>query len=407
MELGVKGHEQILGLLPVGVTVWEATSDDPGDLLLHYANDAASAESRREMRLCEGKTMREAFAPALEGDAFWPRTYQRACVEQQHAVIEAPFSLDGPQGTFRVRITPVGHRCSVVICENVTEARSQDLLHRRVIENLLEGVVVLDDEGRILDANPAAERLARVSLVDALGRRLEELDIDVFDEAGRRLTPETAPSSRARRGEAMEGVPLRFVYADGDELWVSVSATSLAEEGKGYGAVTTLVDMTERHSREQRFRFEAEHDHLTGLANRRTFDRALHRAVENRRRAQDSENGLAVVIFDLDDFKPLNDRFGHGHGDRVLVTAAARLQAACRGGDLVARIGGDEFVALLTGLRDPVEAAEAFCIRARETLADASISASAGTACFPNDGDTPEELLAAADRAMYAVKATR
>lgn len=155
----------------------------------------------------------------------------------------------------------------------------------------------------------------------------------------------------------------------------------------------------------------AMHDALTGLPNRRYLSEWLRTALAG---AQRAARELYVIYFDLDGFKAVNDRFGHEAGDRVLQATATRLRDALRAADFVARMGGDEFVAVLPNGPPPV-AVDAIVDRIREQLAlspipelqDGEVSASIGKALFPRDGDTPEELLAAADSAMFEVKQER
>jgi diguanylate cyclase (GGDEF)-like protein len=156
-----------------------------------------------------------------------------------------------------------------------------------------------------------------------------------------------------------------------------------------------------------RITFQALHDELTGLANRAQFTDALRRAVRS---------GRAATLFyiDLDGFKPVNDRFGHDVGDRLLIAVGERLRGCTRAHDAVARLGGDEFAVLISDQAAPEDAdrvnerlaaafAAPFAIDG-ETLA---IGASIGRAAFPHDADGAVELLSAADAAMYAAKQGR
>lgn len=167
-----------------------------------------------------------------------------------------------------------------------------------------------------------------------------------------------------------------------------------------------------RHREEAR---RARRDPLTGLPNRLALEEHLSQAIARARRRG---RNLLVALFDLDGFKPVNDRFGHATGDVLLQMLASRLRASLRDGDVLCRLGGDEFVLVMEALGDaPCEAA-ASALRARllpplqspVTLADGQevkVTASLGTACFPAQGDTPEALLRQADAAMYRDKQRR
>ena len=153
----------------------------------------------------------------------------------------------------------------------------------------------------------------------------------------------------------------------------------------------------------------ANHDSLTGLPNRRLLFELLQKSFDIAAR-----NGtkVGIVFIDLDDFKPINDRFGHLSGDSVLIEIARRFQAAMRSSDTVARVGGDEFIVVLTNVHD-----RAMVGHATEKLAEAtsrpitvregatcSVGLSMGVSVFPDDGSSIEELLGKADAAMYVVK---
>ena len=152
----------------------------------------------------------------------------------------------------------------------------------------------------------------------------------------------------------------------------------------------------------------AQHDPLTGLANRRRLSDALYQALNQ---ANDSRSEGALLLIDLDHFKPVNDRCGHETGDRLLQEVARRLLACAGVDDTVARLGGDEFVLLLPPAQTHAQV-ETLAARLLTTLRQPvdtpagrhNISASIGIAYLPHDGHTPEELLKAADLAMYCAK---
>jgi diguanylate cyclase (GGDEF)-like protein len=171
---------------------------------------------------------------------------------------------------------------------------------------------------------------------------------------------------------------------------------------------TSILRMREQQREEAR---KAMHDALTSLPNRRYLVEWLTMALAAARRGGQP---LAILYFDLDGFKSVNDRFGHEAGDRVLQTTAARLRRTLRTSDFVARLGGDEFVAVLPDVTS-VPVVSMLIARLQSELvkapiaevADGAVSASIGTAWFPQDGDTVDALLGAADHAMYEAKQSR
>jgi len=155
-------------------------------------------------------------------------------------------------------------------------------------------------------------------------------------------------------------------------------------------------------------RRQASTDELTGLPNRRWFDRELRRAIDHARVAGDE---LALLVIDLDHFKELNDTLGHHAGDRVLAQLGPRIRTALRSGDQVARLGGDEFAVVLPGEGAAEGAGERIAAALSERFSvegiDLQIAASIGVALFPHHGDDAETLLQRADVAMYQAKARR
>lgn len=270
-------------------------------------------------------------------------------------------------------------------------------LHRRVVEELRDPIVVLDTAGSIVEANPAARR----KLDD--GRRL------VGREVGDVLP--LAPMHALLIGRATSAeVALR------DRTW-HVRATLLhADEHSGRNLVLVLRDITERLAAENellRVKLEMERlahtDPLTGLANRRFFMQRLHEEIERTRR---HGHPLSVMLLDLDLFKQVNDTHGHDTGDRVLVGIAATIQRLKRSSDVAARFGGEEFALLLpetdregaARLADRMRRGIAETRTAHATGSPVAVTTSIGIATIHREGSGLDDLLVRADRALYRAK---
>jgi diguanylate cyclase len=271
-----------------------------------------------------------------------------------------------------------------------------------VLDLLPDAVCVVDAEGHFLFVNARFEPVFGYTAAELRGLRTFDL---IHPED---LLPTMASVDQVMGGEPQRHFRNRYLHKDGHSVDIQWSARWLPEYGVRIGVGR---EVTELRRAEQALEHLATHDPLTGLPNRHRLQRDLQSALAH---ATQTGEPLAVLYVDLDGFKAANDRGGHDAGDRLLREVAERLQQGLRQGDLVARVGGDEFVALLHGCRD-VEAARAVAdsVRARLRLpfsmADGlfRLDASVGIACFPADGADPDTLLAHADRAMYAAKRTR
>ena len=201
----------------------------------------------------------------------------------------------------------------------------------------------------------------------------------------------------------------RIVLPDGDVRWVHEEGKDFSdEEGKPIRRQGTVHDITERKLAEQNINFLATHDPLTKLPNRTLLMDRINQAksVANR-----NKNKFAVLFFDLDNFKPINDQFGHGAGDAILCEVAKRCKQVVRDADTIARFGGDEFVVVLHALKEPsaVKAvAEKIINNVMQPITidgtELTIGCSIGIAIYPDDALEAEELISRADVAMYRAK---
>lgn len=269
--------------------------------------------------------------------------------------------------------------------------------YRLIVERSPDAILIEVDE-KIVFANPAARNLFRESDEHKLlGRSLASLI--------RRSSSESAALLLVADPETeTEEVALRL---DGSAFEVSVHRLALIYRGQP--AIQMLArDISNRKKLEYQLAYQATHDALTGAINRTALLDHLSDAIVYAKR-----NSLAVWVafIDLDRFKFINDRFGHRSGDQVLRGISQRLRAALRSNDILGRYGGDEFIAVLRGGPEAEMSAETLerimCAVAEPVKIDGHtmrVNCSVGVAVFPQDGDTPEQLMEQADAAMYRAK---
>lgn len=349
-----------------------------------------------------------------EGVALFRANFRRFVEEGRMGPLE--FDLKGRQGELRrvsVMATAVTDdtgqfvRSRSVMFDISELYRVRTEMHRlnreqeAMLDNELVGIAKVRDR-RTLWANEALFRMLGYTSAELVGQSTR---LWYQDEATYRQLGEAAyPMLRQGRHYRTQ---LQMTRKGGQTIWVDISGTLLSEETGE--SMWMLLDITDLKQNQLHLESLASHDGLTGLPNRMLLQDRLQQGISQ---CQRLGCRLAVCFLDLDGFKTVNDEHGHGAGDHLLRVIASRLQTCVRGHDTVARLGGDEFVLLLSNLRDRAEC-ETILQRVLDLVAvpvpaagdvDLRVTGSIGVALFPEDGATPELLMARADGAMYQAK---
>ena len=286
---------------------------------------------------------------------------------------------------------------------DLQRAREELRLAAQVFSAASESIVVVDPALNVVSVNPAFGELLGLHADEAIGQRLHAF---VLNENGRAGEREIRSALKAR-GQWTGEVWCRRRNGSGFPCWLSLSAVR-DREGQIAHCVAILSDITERKAAQARFEFLAHHDPLTLLPNRLLLRERIEQSIA---RAARSDAALAVLFLDLDEFKRVNDTFGHQTGDAVLREIGRRLLRCVRNTDTVCRYGGDEFVIALTELNDTSYLPEiAHKIRhdvqlpIRLQAGEVCLTCSVGTALYPLEGRDYDALMARADAAMYSTK---
>ncbi|HEX8961662.1 MAG TPA: EAL domain-containing protein [Rhodocyclaceae bacterium] len=287
--------------------------------------------------------------------------------------------------------------------DRVRERTAKLRLAASVFENTSEGVVVTDEQARIVSVNMAFTEITGYTAAEAIGQKPSLLRSEHHGPEFYR----TMWADLLEKGRWQGEIWNRRKSGEAFLEWLTINRIPAAD-GMPCSYVSVFNDITEQRRKDEHIRHLAFHDPLTGLPNRALLTDRLQHAIE---RALREKSRLALLFIDLDRFKGVNDALGHDVGDELLREVAARLKSRLRGMDTVARMGGDEFVVLFEDLAGP----EYCAALAAEIIADVSlpldihgheihIGASVGVACFPEDGDDALTLMKHADTAMYAAK---
>ncbi|MBD2679289.1 MULTISPECIES: diguanylate cyclase domain-containing protein [Nostoc] len=299
----------------------------------------------------------------------------------------------------------------MTLYKHQSEKRLQEEKQRltAIINSMGRGVIVTYANGCIQMMNPTAEIITGWKQSEALGKELVEVLSLVDKDVGE--TIENLAIHVIEAGEIFNFPEnCTLITKDGKEIPIEDNVAPIRDgDGNITGAVLVFQDITKRKETEAQLIRNAFYDGLTELPNRVLFLDRLKQAIERSKRKSDYYFG--VLFLDLDNFKEINDRFGHGVGDDFLVAIARRLESCLRSGDTVARFGGDEFTVLLEDIRDVTDATNV-ARRIQDSLRlplnldgnQLQTTASIGIALNCNSYEEPATLLRDADTAMYRAK---
>jgi diguanylate cyclase (GGDEF)-like protein/PAS domain S-box-containing protein len=279
------------------------------------------------------------------------------------------------------------------------------------LDSIGEGVLRTDIHGNVIYLNKMAEQLIGWRREEVIGHPVEDVVrvIDGVSRAAVTIVVEIVLQEDKTSTAATNCMTCLLVRRDDSECEIEVRVTPTHnQDGEITGTVVTFQDVSAARAKSLEMSHLAEHDFLTDLPNRMLFNDRLTQAIAL---AVRQDRQLAVMFVDLDHFKKINDSLGHEIGDKLLKSVATRLVSCVRRTDTVSRIGGDEFVILLS----QVEHGEDAAVSARKILRalaephlidnkSLDINLSIGVSTYPTDGENPESLMNKADTAMYEAK---
>lgn len=304
----------------------------------------------------------------------------------------------------------IGHRLRDALSKMLFqhELQTSETKFRSIFETAMVGLIVISEHsGNITEWNEGASKIFGYSSSEAIDQPVTIIIPDYLKEA-HQTGVDLAKDHRKLLHVGLTHT-LTGLHKNGYEFPIELTLGSWINDGTLYFC-GHIVDITERKKAEEKLLHQAHFDSLTNLPNRFL---SLDRLTQLMQISDRNQHKIAVAFLDLDDFKKVNDTLGHDTGDKLLIESAARLKNVVRKSDTVGRLGGDEFIILLGGLKQAIDARaiaenilgcfrEAFNIEGRKLIMTASI----GIAVYPGNGNTPGELLKNADSAMYHAKKT-
>ncbi|AEE14794.1 diguanylate cyclase with PAS/PAC sensor [Thermodesulfobium narugense DSM 14796] len=278
--------------------------------------------------------------------------------------------------------------------------------HKILFEKNAAGILIIDKNFTILDANPTICKMLLYEREELVNKNINLIH---KDEKSIQKCKKFIKKLFRKPNEEIT-IEQSFKRKDNSTVWLEATSSLIELPNKEKAILWSAIDTTSLYLLKEKLYFQALHDNLTKLPNRRYLSLELTKAIE---RAKRHDYILAVCMIDLDDFKPINDNYGHEIGDIVLKTIGQRLTAKLRKVDFVARLGGDEFVILLESIKNPKHLERIFAkideaisspIKITENIT-AQVGVSMGVYLYQkNDSATPDNILRFIDIAMYESK---
>jgi diguanylate cyclase (GGDEF)-like protein/PAS domain S-box-containing protein len=392
-----------------GAPLLALVTDTTGSTVIAWANEALRELLGLAADELVGRQLGSLSGQGAPGHADWTTVVAEAVLCGSCGWVATTVArVDGSRPSVQVRVTAAATAGWIVRLHPVTdgeqavqEARLESEHRVRALaEHAPVGIVLSEVGVRLGFVNDRFAELAGLEAARLLGSGW--LDV---------IHPEDLPALREALDAVLSGTSceqtVRVLTVGDAPRWAQFRLAPVSTPRRAAGFIATVEDITARRAWEAQLAYQASHDALTGLSNRRRLVETLAHLLDSRRTR---DHQFAVLFCDLDRFKAVNDTLGHHVGDLVLVEVGRRLTGIAREHDIVARIAGDEFVVVLHKIRDSREA-EAAATRYLAALTaplhlsgqDLQLSASIGVA-LPAPADTPESLLRAADRGMYQAK---
>ena len=398
-------HQEMLDLLPQRVY----RTDREGRV--SFLNQSMLKDLGRTQDACLGRTSRDFYPPVL-ADKYRADDLRVLAGETLSLVEENIAPATGEQRHIEVTKIPVRNAAGAVVGiqgiywditdHKQTEERLRQMA--RVFENTMEGVMITDARERIEMVNHAFTTITGYAEAEVRGQTPRLLKSRRQDPQFYATMWASIQATGHWQGEVWNRRRNGEIYPE----WLTISTVE-NERRQITHYVGVFSDISSLKQSQDKLNFLAHHDLLTSLPNRLLFNLRLEHSIERARR---SRQGLAVMFFDLDHFKDVNDTLGHAAGDELLRWMAEQLTALVRTEDTVARMGGDEFTALIEAVTEPEDAAtvarkllDLFSHPLQLHRHEFFVSASIGISLYPDDGNDADTLIRNADAAMYQAKA--